>query len=160
MTLHLFRAVAYRMEPANLPLEDSQPEVTVFFEATSAAVAPAQLKRALHAVWDCPANEVDFYNLWTEAEMLANSTCALDPTAGEAWLFETGWGGAPLFSAQARTLMLVRPSTLVRLVVARTAVAGVQQFYLAQAQARAARSQRNVACRAEYQALQSMGGFC
>lgn len=119
MNMWLYRAVAYRMVALRETVGESVwPEATVFIESpsTDTAAVSAQLLRLLAATWGCQAAEVDFYNLWGEGELLRNSH--MPPTAGDARLLENGWHHGPLFCDVERTLMLVRPNTLRRLVLA------------------------------------------
>lgn len=161
LTLH--RAVAYQLQTRSTPAADRQPEVTVFFEADgdSGSVA-ARLIRLLALTWGCEPADVEFYNCWSEAELLAISTC--QPSAGDARLLEIGHYHGPLFCRRLQTLMLVRPLTLIRLQHAREVAARVQAAHL---------TANGVACvatppqrltrvdmRPEFEALSEMGGFC
>lgn len=117
MSNWLYRAVAYRMVGLHNPVGDSLwPEVTVFIEAPQpdTASAAAQLLRALSAAWGCATTDIDFYNLWSEGELLRNS--GLPHLAGDARLLQNGWFHGPLFCDVARTVLLVRPPTMQRLV--------------------------------------------
>lgn len=112
----LFRAVAFRYEHAGLPLMSSWPEVHVFFEAADEQAAPAQLLRQLALAWGVDAAQVDFYNLWAEAELVGQALC--EASTGDLRLLETGFARTPLFCDPARTLFFVTPPTLARLVLA------------------------------------------
>lgn len=131
--LQLFRAVAYRMERLSTPTDERQPEVAVFFEAPTLQAAPQHLTALLALAWGCETSLIDHYNLWSEADLRSHSTC--DAAAGEAWLLQNGHHLGPLFCANSRTLMLVRPLTLVRLMKARD-----QANHLAMAQLRCLQS--------------------
>lgn len=161
LTLH--RAVAYQLQTRSTPEADRQPEVTVFFEADgdSAAVA-AKLIRLLALTWGCEPAEVEFYNCWSEAELLANSTC--QPSAGDARLLEKGNAYGPLFCRRLNTLMLVRPLTLMRLQKAREVAARVQAEHLAANGVASVATPPQKLCRVdmrpEFEALSEMGGFC
>lgn len=161
LTLH--RAVAYQLQTRSVPEAERQPEVTVFFEAEgdSAAVA-ARLIRLLALTWGCDAADVEFYNLWTEAELQAQSLC--DPSAGDARLLENGYVHGPLFCRRLHTLMLVRPLTLARLQRAREVAARVQAAHMTAngVACTVAPPQRpcRVDMRPEFEALSEMGGFC
>lgn len=161
LTLH--RAVAYQLQTRATPEADRQPEVTVFFEASgdSAAVS-ARLIRLLALTWGCEPADVEFYNCWTEAELLANSTCPA--SAGDARLLENGHYHGPLFCRRLNTLMLVRPLTLSRLQHAREVAARVQAAHLtAQGVACVATPPQRpvaVAARPEFEAMSELGGFC
>lgn len=117
MSMWLYRAVAYRMVGLRSTVGESLwPEVTVFVEAhqPDTATVSAHLLRTLAAAWGCGPAEIDFYNLWSEGELLRASH--MPPTAGDARLLENGWSHGPLFCDVERTVMLVRPETLRRLV--------------------------------------------
>lgn len=132
MSMWLYRAVAYRMVGTSNFVGDSLwPEVTVFVEAHQAdtATASAQLLRALSTAWGCPTTDIDFYNLWSEGELLRNS--CLPASAGDARLLQNGWSGGPLFCDMARTVMLVRPHTLARLVRAQGLAADLAMTHAA-----------------------------
>lgn len=107
----LFRASAYRRNGLDA-------EAIVFFEARDYDSASARLLRLLALAWDCPAAEVEFYNLESEAEMRADS-CAAD-AGGEARLLQIGWGGdeGALFASPQRTLVLGTPRVQARLFTA------------------------------------------
>jgi hypothetical protein len=113
----LYRAVAYRLQRANTPSNESWPEVTVFLEADSRLYAQAKLQTLLARAWDCATQEIEHYNLFTEAELRAGLGNAVD--IGDAALLCNGWSHGPLFARADRTLMLVTPPTLVRLQAAR-----------------------------------------
>ena len=153
--MQLFRAIAYRLERTDTPPAEQQPEVTVFFECDSADAAPAKLLRLLALAWGCAAPEVEFYNLTPEADLLAGNGLG-DLHMGDAALLVSGWFNGPLFTAADRTLALVQPRTLQRLAAARAAACRMVEQRLAHT----LRAPRNVADRAEHQALQCMGGSC
>lgn len=161
LTLH--RAVAYQLQTMSTPRADRQPEVTVFFEAEgdSAAVA-ARLIRLLALTWGCEPADVEFYNCWTEAELLAQSTCP--DNAGDARLLENGHYHGPLFCRRLHTLMLVRPITLARLQHAREVAARVQAAQLTAQGVPCVATPPQKLCRVdmrpEFEALSEMGGFC
>ena len=154
--LPLFRAVAYPIQWTNTPLSLRWPEVAVFFEARTPAEAPAQLLRLLAQAWHLEPADIDFYNLFSEAELQFSCSAAAVP--GEAYLLENGMGeGGPLFCNPARTLMLVSPPNLHRLTNARSQACLLLQRRLDKPQAT---PRRNVARRPEFEALADMGGFC
>ena len=159
--LTLYRAVAYQLQAASTPPADRQPEVAVFFEASDAAAAPATLLRLLALAWGCEPAQVEFYNLFCEAELLADSTCS--PSAGDARLLENGNANGPLFCRRLHTLMLVRPLTLMRLQLARDGAARLQAQRLAANGVRSAAlptaNRAQVDQRAEYEAISAFGGF-
>jgi len=161
----LFRAVAYRHQ---LLTDIGEPEVAVFFEAPSPADAVAVLTALLATAWGVPADEVDHYNLWSEAELLRNSACD-GCLAGEAYLMENGWCHGPLFVRPDRTLMLVRPSTLRRLLVARQHADTLRNQQRRDAAAASgadlsttsvASSRQRMQERAEAAGVAAMGGSC
>lgn len=129
--MKLFRAIAYRLQRANTPPAEQQPEVTVFFEADTQHAANHLLPNLLALAWGCRPADVEFYNLQGEAELLRDGGLSVgglvgvDPAAATAhqlgdWaLLVTGWYHGPLFCRADRTLMLVRPLTLARLHQAR-----------------------------------------
>lgn len=115
----LYRAVAYRLVSLRDTVGNSVwPEVTAFIEVPqpdpSKGAVAAHLLQVLATVWGCSAAEVDYYNLWSEGELLRNSN--LPASAGDARLLENGWYDGPLFCDMERTVMLVQPQTLRRLV--------------------------------------------
>lgn len=114
--MHLFRAIAFQLQSLDTRQVDVQPECCVFFEAHEPEAAPAVLLRLLALAWGCTAPEVDFYNLHSEAEMLRDGR---DEAPGDAALWLSGNFNGPLFHRVDRTLMLVRPTTLARLLRAR-----------------------------------------
>lgn len=113
----LYRAVAYRLERANTPRNESWPEITVFLEADSHLYAQAKLQTTLARTWDCATQEIEHYNLFSEPELRAGLAAGVD--IGDAALLCNGWSHGPLFARADRTLMLVTPPTLARLQAAR-----------------------------------------
>ena len=158
-TLH--RAVAYLCHRFNTQPKLVQPEMHVFFEAAGdAPMVVAKLLRLLAQAWCCEPADIEFYNLWSERELLDKSL--LDPTAGDARLLEIGHFQGPLFCRRMYTLMLVRPFTLMRLQRARQQAVWLDGHHsFVQGVAGTAQPNRlQVAQRAEYQALSVMGGLC
>lgn len=104
----LYRAVAYQRDT-------DQPEVVVFFEAgPEAGAGGAKLLRLLALAWGCEASAVEFYNLWSEPELVRNST--LPALAGDVrWLQRGLDGGRESFVTPDCSLLLVRPRTAERL---------------------------------------------
>lgn len=127
----LYRAFGFKIEPLDTPPEQTQPEVMVFFESATAEGSSATLLRLLALAWGCSASDVDFYNLESEHDL---RRCHGDYAPGDAALWVSGSHHGPLFQRVDRTLMLVRPLTLQRLLQARA-----QAEPLAQRQAAAAR---------------------
>lgn len=162
MILH--RAVAYQCQSAATPMGQRQPEATVFFEVPAGKDASLHLQALLGQAWGCQADEVAVYNVWSEPELLRMSD--LPPAAGDARLLENGWYNGPLFCCPQRTLLLVRPLTQLRLLDARYRARPLQAQQLAAAgiavghHPAPARRYGDVAARAEYQAVQSIGGHC
>lgn len=114
----LFRAFAYQIQPLETYAADVQPEVMVFFEAPDADQAPATLLRLCALAWGCSATDVDYYNLYSEDELMAERG---EEVPGDAALWTNGWHHGPTFQAADRTLMFVRPLTATRLLQARAA---------------------------------------
>lgn len=115
----LYRAFAYQFQPDLAPFDATvQPEVLVFFEAHTREAAGATLQRGLALAWGCRLDDVEFYNLADEHEVCADWG---DEAPGDAALWVTGRSHGPLFQSLERTLMLVRPLTLRRLLQARSA---------------------------------------
>lgn len=112
----LFRAVAYRDESRDTPPGGTWPEVHVFFEAADSDVAPAVLRRLLAAAWDTDPDHFGFHNIWSENELLRQAMC--EASTGDLRLLETGFCRVPLFCMPERTLLIVTPPTLTRLVKA------------------------------------------
>lgn len=162
----LFRAIAYRLQRADTPADQVQPDVCVFFEADNADAAPAALLRLLALAWGCQPPDVEFYNLHSEHELLGPGGLG-SPEMGDAALLVTGWYHGPLFARADRTLMLVRPLTLQRLqrarglalpwrVHQRAAAGEASGLNRAEAAARAALLRE----RAEAIGSTEMGGLC
>lgn len=106
----IYRAVAYQRHAS-----PDQPEATVFFEAAPSQQSPsAKLVSLLSLAWGCATTEVEFYNLWSEPELMRNSS--LPAQAGDVrWLQNGDAPEGPGFVDPDRTLMFVRPLTAQRL---------------------------------------------
>lgn len=115
----LYRAVAYRLQRANTAPGDRWPDMAVFFEAASLDDAASRLPALLALAWDCRPADVEFYNLASEAELVAGGSFGDFKDMGDAALLCNGWSHGPLFCRADRTLMLVSPPTLARLQLAR-----------------------------------------
>lgn len=89
-------------------------EAVVFIHATSTADAASRLPRVLAQVWNVPADTVAYYNLDSEAELLARSS---EPETGDMRLFESGWSKGRV-SYTDKPLMLLRPDAHARLMSA------------------------------------------
>lgn len=155
----LYRAIAYQLQPLDTPFADVQPEVCVFFESHSTDTAASKLLRLLALAWGCTAPEVDFYNLHSEHELLRDGS---DEAPGEAALWLSGAYNGPLFHNVARTLMLVRPHTLVRLLQAHQATLPLRELQrqaaaVADAAFQARQRQRNLFMADVAQSLRSVG---
>ena len=110
--MHLYRATAYQIQPLDTPERDMQPEACVFFEARSPECAPATLLRLLSLAWGCTPADVEFYNLMSEDEVLAEGA---EEAPGDASLWLSGWYNGPLYRRADQALMFVRPTTARRL---------------------------------------------
>lgn len=110
--MHLHRAIAYQLQPLHTPPADVQPECCVFFESATLEAAPALLLRLLALAWGCTPADVEFYNLHTAPELLRDGAAE---APGDAALWLSGNYHGPLFHTPERTLLLVRPNTLARL---------------------------------------------
>lgn len=120
----LYRAFGYIVQ-------SQQAEVTVFFEHLGppfADRASSRLRFALAAVWRAPTESVDFYNLYSEQDLLGDHAFGPAET-GDARLLETGAGGEdPIHYAQPEsTLLLLRPDALARLVNAQRLAARIHK---------------------------------
>lgn len=114
----LHRAVASIRDTAPIAGAVYQPEVAVFFEASS-DMAPALLLRALSIAWGVSVDQIEIYNIWSEYELIDQACAAAD--TGDARLFENGYSDGPLYCDPGRTLFLVRPAMLERLLLAQAA---------------------------------------
>jgi len=114
--MNLYRAIAYQLHSSQTL---DEPEVAVFFEASSREAAPAVLVGLLNTAWGIPADQVDYYNLWSQDELRGMAQTPAGP-GQHAWLLESGWFHGPLFHRRERTLVMVRPRTLARIEAAWT----------------------------------------
>ena len=114
----LHRAVASIRDTAPIAGAVDQPEVAVFFEASS-DMAPALLLRALSIAWGVSTDQIEVHNIWSEYELIDQSSAAVD--TGDARLFENGYSDGPLYCDPGRTLLMVRPVMLERLLLAQAA---------------------------------------
>lgn len=96
-------------------------EVTVFFEVPRGVDAAAHeaLESLVCLAWhEATPDDLHIYNCFSEAEMLGSWALG-DESTGDMRLFEDGFcHGAPTYAEPERTLMLVSPATLKRLVTA------------------------------------------
>lgn len=113
-TATLYRAVAYRLQRFDTPEHLQQPEVHVFVEAADTTAASALLLRSLALLWHCEPADIEFYNLFSQDELLGDKSLA-PREMGDAGLLVTGWYHGPLFARPDRTLALVSPRTQARL---------------------------------------------
>lgn len=163
MTATLYRAVAYRLHRMDAAACDDWPEMTVFFEAADRDSAPAKLLRLLALAWSCEPADVEFYNLISGEELLAEWG---RKDMGDAQLLISGWHHGPLFCRPDRTLMLVAPRTLARLRAARRATVPWHRQQRAKADQAAGVDRNGIADRQRalierLEAAQSeMGAFC
>ena len=119
-TVTLCRAFAFRTGLLDAPASGLQPEVMVFWECANRDRAGATLLRLLALAWGCGAADIDYYNLDDEHELRRRNG---GDAPGDAALWATGQFLGPLFHPAERTLMLVRPLTLERLMKAYVAAA-------------------------------------
>lgn len=105
----LCRATAHKVgEPSD--------EVVVFFEALPGCSRSATLALALGGIWRVPFHEVEHDDICTEAQLI-QFAIGKDET-DDARLFEVRFErGRPVYAEEERTLMLVSPATLRRLVL-------------------------------------------
>lgn len=111
MNLKLYRGMAALNQPG-------QSELTVFFE-TTAQDPGHELGLLLSQIWNVPPRDVDV-QLVCSAEYVLKHWCTGDEVTGDARLFELGFDaeGVVNYVAPERTLFLVTPNTLQRLVIA------------------------------------------
>ncbi len=110
--MQLYRAIAYQIQSLDTPERDVQPEACVFWEAESADSARVILLRMLSLAWGCTPADVEFYNMMSEEEILAEGA---DEAPGDASLWLSGWYNGPLFRRIDQALLFVRPTTARRL---------------------------------------------
>jgi hypothetical protein len=116
-SLILFRAFAFAKGSDELA-----DEVMVWFESSWAGAPADRLRRLLAQAWNVPAARIDFYNLASAPELLADWSVG-HPSTGDARLLEIGTNGHRVLYAEERnTLILTRPATLQRLLSAQQAV--------------------------------------
>lgn len=98
------------------------PEVHVFFEAPPLTHPGNELLHMLTAVWFAPVGTIHIENIVDEYAHLSRWAVG-DKSTGDARLFElgSGDGGRVEYCKPARTLMLVSPPVLQRLVKAQQA---------------------------------------
>lgn len=109
--LKLYRAAAALNRPG-------QPELIVFFE-TDFEDPGYDLTSTLQSLWCADRNEVDVLLVCT-ADYVLKHWCIGDESTGDARLFELGFDadGTVRYAQPERTLFLVTPATLQRLVLA------------------------------------------
>jgi hypothetical protein len=93
-------------------------ETTVFFEHVGSSTEAAfSLSLQLTGVWFCQLGQLRVINAWAETVLLAKAIGT--PETGDQRLFEvSAWHGSPIYADPERTLMLVSPPLLRRLVLA------------------------------------------
>lgn len=107
--LYLYRAIVISRSHAE--------EVAVFFEAPREQ-RHDHLQRLLHLAWQVSAEDLTIYNLNSAHELL-NEWALGEAETGDMRLFESGFcDDAVIYHDPLRTLMLVSPATLKRLVEA------------------------------------------
>lgn len=90
----IFRAVYYRRDP--YLAANSEPEAFVFVEAYTETEAGQKLAVILPALLGCSADEVEWYNLESEAELTERAVAGEHPDG--LHLVESGFAsGAPLY---------------------------------------------------------------
>ena len=118
----LFRAYAYL---THCSFEEG--EVVVFFDAASERDAWPTLQSLLAHTWRINADQIDAYNFFPEHELLGNHAYG-DASTGDARLFESGGGpGGTSYIDPQRTLLLVRPHRLRRLLAGQQAAERLAQ---------------------------------
>lgn len=106
----IFRAIAYIVGA----IDD---EVIVYVDAGCRQAALERLSVALHTIWRVGSEQVEHYNLADEHELIAQA--GGEPATGDARLLEVGWAdGRPSYAPPERTLLLLGPRSLRRMVQA------------------------------------------
>lgn len=96
-------------------------EFVVFFDCPTGEPPACHVEDMVAAVWDVDTQDLDIYNVYSERELIAQAIAGAD--AGDLRLFEVGaYQGLPIYADPSRTLMLVRPSTQMRLTAAQILV--------------------------------------
>jgi hypothetical protein len=111
----LYRAVAYvHGRPS--------PEVHVFFEAPPLTNPGEELLQLLNCMWRTGSETVEIYNIVDEYKLISLWAVG-DAFTGDARLLELGLGaaGRVAYCLPSRTLLLVSPPVLLRLVKAQDA---------------------------------------
>ena len=98
------------------PNTAGEQDALVFFEASCASIAPVVLNTLLCLAWNCERPDLLVHSVQGEDALLAQSRITAD--AGDVRLLETGWFEGPRFCAPEHTLVLARPATVQRLLVA------------------------------------------
>jgi len=92
-------------------------EFVVFFDCPLGTAPAAHVEDVVAHVWHVGIQDLDIYNVRSERELAEEAVSGAH--AGDLRLFETGcYRGRPTFADPSRTLMLVRPSTQMRLAAA------------------------------------------
>lgn len=99
-------------------------ELIVFFEVPWDSLPTVDVGRWLAmnvcAAWDVPEDDLNIYNIVRERPLLHQATG--DAGTGDMRLFEVGFWHGPTYVEPERTLMLVCPPTLRRLLAAQRAL--------------------------------------
>lgn len=113
----LHRAIAY----IDRSLDDT--ECVVFFEHYGTDDGRTErLKALLSTAWRVSADSIVAYNVDDE-----RSVSGFSDDVGDTRLFESGWSdGAPVYHRRERTMLLVGPTMLRRLVAAQRLVDGIE----------------------------------
>ncbi|MGJ7605460.1 hypothetical protein ACSFA7_14070 [Variovorax sp. LT1R20] len=99
-------------------------EFVVFFDCPLGEAPAPHVEDLVSAVWHVDASDLDIYNVRSERELVEQAIAEAD--AGDLRLFEVGaYQGRPMFADPSRTLMLVHPSTQMRLTSAQILVPSV-----------------------------------
>lgn len=97
-----------------------QPQMVVFFEIPWDAVTTMDvgswLQILLAAMWDVPPDAVQLNGITRERPLLSDAIGG--EATGDLRLFETSQWHGPIYAEPERTLLLVCPATLARLVAA------------------------------------------
>lgn len=92
-------------------------EFVVFFDCPLGTAPAAHVEDLVAHVWHLGVQDLDVYNVRSERELVDEAVSGAH--AGDLRLFETGcYRSRPTFADPSRTLMLVRPSTQMRLAAA------------------------------------------
>jgi hypothetical protein len=106
----IYRAIAYVLRS----IED---ESIVYIDAATRATAHEALSAVLPTIWGVEPHRVEYYNLDDEHDLVSQAFG--DAHTGDARLLEIGWSdNRPLYASADRTLLLLGPRSLRRMVQA------------------------------------------